>query len=114
MNGNGREKARVGGAGQVRDEAGANPLSLPIVMHPVEFVNPQFSALPSSIGGICNWCITDALATLSRELIERGLVEDNDELTEAIGASWARMVNEASYIPAAELAEIERALEVSQ
>ena len=112
MNGNGREKARVGGAGQARDRAGIHPLSASMILQPTEFVNPL--TIPTAAAGVVNWTVCDSLHTLARELVKRGLVVDNDELTAAIGASWATMMNEASYIPAAELAEIERALEVGQ
>ena len=110
MNGNGREKARDGDAGQVRDEAGANPLSPPIVLYPTSFVNPL--TIPTAAAGVVNWAVCDSLHTLASELIARGLVKDNDELTAAIGASWAKMLNEASYFPPSELEALEGALEV--
>ena len=109
MNGNGREKARDGDAGQVRDEAGANPLSLPIILTGTQFVNP--STIPTAAAGVVNWATCDALATLARELVERGLVDDDDRLTAAMRASWAKMV-QASYFPPSELEAIERVLEV--
>ena len=73
--------------------------------------NPQ--TIPTAAAGVVNWAVCDALATLSRELIERGLIEDNDELTEAIGASWQTMVSQASYFPPSELQALEDALEVA-
>ena len=108
MNGNTQEKMpAVGDNGQARDEAGANPLSLPIILTGTQFVNPL--SIPTAAAGVVNWATCDALHTLARELVERGLVDDDDRLTAAMRASWAKMV-QASYFPAGELEALEAAM----
>ena len=109
MNGNGREKSPAAGPGG-EVTSGGKSISPPSLLQPTVFVNPQM--IPTAAAGVVNWTVCDSLHTLARELIERGLVEDNDELTAAIGASWAKMVNQASYFPAGELEVLEGVLEV--
>ena len=109
MNGNGREKSPAARLGN-EVTSGGKSSTTPTILYPTAFVNPL--SIPTAAAGVVNWTVCDSLHTLASELIARGLVKDNDELTEAIGASWARMMNEASYIPPSELEALEGTIEV--
>ena len=100
MNGNGHEKSPAAGPGGEVTSGGKSISPSSILIFPV------VSSIPTAAGGPVHWATCDALATLARELVERGLVDDDDRLTAAMRASWAKMV-QASYFPAGELEAIE-------
>jgi len=60
-----------------------------------ENVNPFSGPIPTAAGGPVAWAVADSLFTLKAELEALGLTCPD----EAIYRAWAKMVQEATYIP---------------
>jgi len=91
----------IGGAGGGNVAVGTDggkPLYSPSDVyynHVEQIVNPFSGPIPTASGGPVAWAIADSLFALERELKARGLACP----FEAIQAAYAKMVQEATYIP---------------
>ena len=88
MNGNGQKTpATLGGSGGPEGNDGTR-------------TNPIVPQLPDTCQAQATptvWATVDAIHTVVRELLARGLVEDGPEIDQVITASWAKMGG-ASYL----------------
>ena len=86
----------VGGAGQ-HGRNDENATTAKSIACSLNIVNP-FNTCQAQAGPVV-WSILDAIHTVVRELLARGLVEDGPAIDQVITASWAKM-GAASYLTA--------------